>query len=316
MAASKYRASILLLAYNQEDYIRQAVECAFAQDADDIEIILSDDCSTDSTYEIMCEMAEAYNGPHTIRLNKNRKNRGVNDHINYLVKKAKSDVCVPFPADDTSVPNRVSRLLEVMDRDDALLVHSDATTVDGEGKPAPAIHRLALFYKTTDPLKAATSDSLFLGATSAYRRELWQKYGPLPSYSKAFEDLITGFRACLEGRISFIDEKLVCYRQDVGISNAQTVSRRYKMATMAEARERRQRTFGPRAHLFRQRLQDAKTFGLPDNHEIVKAIEAELSKVTMRESFYIMPLWRYLLKYGRPAIRVALSEWNYIMKRK
>ena len=316
MAAPKFRASVLLLAYNQEDYIREAVTCAFAQDADGLEIILSDDCSKDSTFEIMREMADAYDGPHTIRLNKNRKNLGVNNHINYLVETAGSDVCVPFPADDTSMPNRVSRLLEVMERDDALLVHSDASTVDGNGNPAKGWHKLALFYRTTDPLEAALSDSLFLGATSAYRRELWQKYGPLPSYSKAFEDLITGFRAALEGRISYIDEKLVCYRQDVGISNVNSSSTRYKLATMAESRERRQKLFGPRAALFNQRLKDARTFGLPENHDIIKALEKQVRKVHLRGDFYAMPWWRYFLKYGRPALRITLSELNYIVKRK
>ena len=316
MAASEYRASILLLAYNQEDFVRKAVECAFAQDAAGLEIILSDDCSKDSTFEIMCEMAEAYDGPHEIRLNKNRKNLGVNNHINYLVEIAASEVCVPFPADDTSKPNRVSRLLEVMERDNALLVHSDATTVDGNGNPARATHKTALFYKTMELDKAAISDSLFLGATSAYRRELWEKYGPLPGYSKIFEDLITGFRACLEGRISYIDEKLVCYRQDVGISNVAGPSTRYKMATMAESWERRQKIFAPRAGLFKQRLQDAQTFGLPDDHEAIKALMVEINKLDLRGSFYTMPWWRYLLKYGGRGVRTALSELNYILKRK
>lgn len=316
MSKSQYRASILLLAYNQEDYIREAVNCALSQDAEGLEIILSDDCSQDATFKIMCEMAEAYDGPHDIVLNQNRKNLGVNRHINHLVDMASAEVCVPFPADDTSMPNRVSRLLEVMERDDALLVHTDASTVDGDGNPSEAWHHHALFYHTTDVTKAALSDSLFLGATSAYRRELWRKYGPLPSYSKAFEDLITGFRAALEGRISYIDEKLVCYRQDVGISNAGGVSTRYRLDTMAESRERRKKMFVPRMTLFEQRLKDARTFGLPEDHDIIQSLEAAVEKVRLRGHFYIMPWWRYVLKYGGPAIKTTLSELNYIVKRK
>lgn len=314
MSAPNYRASILLLAYNQEDFIRDAVKCALAQDASDLEIILSDDCSKDATFEIMQEMAEAYDGPHTLRLNKNRKNLGVNSHINFLVDMASADVCVPFPADDTSVPNRVSRLLEVMERDDALLVHSDASTIDGEGNPAEGVHKLALFYRTTDVAKASMSDALFLGATSAYRKELWQKYGPLPDYSKAFEDLITGFRAALEGRVSYVDEQLVCYRQDVGISNV--TNTQYRLESMAASRKRRQQRFWARKALFEQRLKDAKTFGLTDDNPVVRRLVAEIEKVRHRGDFYAMPWLKYVWTYGRVAIKVTLSELNYIVKRK
>ena len=314
MSSPSYRASILLLAYNQENFIRDAVNCALAQDAQDLEIILSDDCSKDATFKIMQEMAEAYEGPHTIRLNRNRKNLGVNHHINHLVDIASAEVCIPFPADDTSVPHRASRLLEVMERDDALLVHSDAATVDGDGNPAKPIHKYALFYKTTDPVKAAMSDSLFLGATSAYRRELWRKYGPLPKYSKAFEDLITGFRAALEDRISYIDEPLVCYRQDVGISNV--ANSRYRLDSMAASRKRRQQRFWARMTLFSQRLKDARTFGLAEDHEIVKSLVAEVEKVQLRGDFYELPWYKYLIKYRRKGIKTMLSELNYIIKRK
>ncbi|MEO3416613.1 glycosyltransferase [Roseovarius sp. CAU 1744] len=314
MAASPFRASLLLLAYNQEDFIRDAVNCALAQDASDLEIILSDDCSTDSTFDIMQEMAAAYDGPHMLRLNRNRKNLGVNNHINFLVEMASADVCVPFPADDTSVPHRVTRLLEVIERDDALLVHSDASTIDGEGNPAKPSHKHALFYRTTDVLEAALSDALFLGATSAYRKVLWEKYGPLPNYSKAFEDLITGFRAALEGRISYIDEPLVCYRQDVGISNV--INSKYRLDSMRESRNRREQRFRARKALFDQRLKDAETFGLTEDDDVVRHISDELVRTGQRKDFYSMWWPKFVWKYGREAIRVTLSELNYIVKRK
>ncbi len=314
MTVPRYRASILLLAYNQEDFIRDAVTCALAQDASDLEIIMSDDGSKDRTFEIMQEMAAAYDGPHTVVLNKNRKNLGVNNHINFLVDMARAEICVPFPADDTSVPHRVSRLLEVLERDDALLVHSDASTIDGAGNPAKESHKHALFYRSTEAAKAALSDALFLGATSAYRKELWQKYGPLPDYSKAFEDLITGFRAALEGRISYIDEPLVCYRQDVGISNV--TNSRYRLDSMGASRERRRQRFQARKVLFEQRLKDAKTFGLTDGDEIVRSIVEEIEKVRHRGDFYSMPWPKFVWTYGWVAIKVTLSELNYIVKRK
>ena len=42
-------------AYKQEQFIREAVEAALAQTYSPLEIILSDDCSPDRTFEIMQE---------------------------------------------------------------------------------------------------------------------------------------------------------------------------------------------------------------------------------------------------------------------
>ena len=57
-----------LFAYNQEKYIREAVEGTFSQTYEPLEIILSDDCSSDRTFEIMEEMAATYDGPHATLL--------------------------------------------------------------------------------------------------------------------------------------------------------------------------------------------------------------------------------------------------------
>ena len=66
-----------LFAYNQERFIREAVEGALSQDYSPLQIILSDDCSIDRTYEIMREMAAAYEGSHEIVLNRNEENLGL-----------------------------------------------------------------------------------------------------------------------------------------------------------------------------------------------------------------------------------------------
>lgn len=52
-----------LLAYNQEDYIREAVQGTFAQAYKPLETTSPEDCSSDRTYQIMQDMAGAYRGP-------------------------------------------------------------------------------------------------------------------------------------------------------------------------------------------------------------------------------------------------------------
>lgn len=63
--------TLALFSYNQEQYIREAVEGAFSQTYEPLEIILSDYCSSGQTYEIMQEMASVYEGPHEVRAQRN-----------------------------------------------------------------------------------------------------------------------------------------------------------------------------------------------------------------------------------------------------
>lgn len=69
--------SYVLTAYNVEEFIEESVKCAFSQTYENLEIILSDDCSTDNTFNIMKKMADEYDGPHKIVLNRNEKNLGI-----------------------------------------------------------------------------------------------------------------------------------------------------------------------------------------------------------------------------------------------
>ncbi len=60
-----------VITYNQARFVREAVESALAQTYSPIEILLSDDCSTDGTFEIIQETVKGYSGPHTVILNRN-----------------------------------------------------------------------------------------------------------------------------------------------------------------------------------------------------------------------------------------------------
>src|SRR5215208_5561829 len=68
--------SFALLTYNHEKFIRDAVSAAFAQTYQPLEIIISDDCSTDQTFEIVQEMVLAYTGEHRVVLRRNPENLG------------------------------------------------------------------------------------------------------------------------------------------------------------------------------------------------------------------------------------------------
>jgi len=123
-----------LFAYNQEDYIREAIEGAFAQTYEPLEIILSDDCSSDRTFEIMQEMAAAYEGPHEVLLNRNESNLGLARHINALLEKSKGTLFSWNAGDDIALPDKMHELANPLMHDTEVTgSHSSVIEIDLKG---------------------------------------------------------------------------------------------------------------------------------------------------------------------------------------
>ncbi|MEO8808402.1 MAG: glycosyltransferase, partial [Burkholderiaceae bacterium] len=76
-------ASLLLIAYQQEKTVAQAVAGALSQTYTPLEIILSDDASNDGTFAAMQAAVAGYTGPHHILLNRNPRNLGIGAHLSH-----------------------------------------------------------------------------------------------------------------------------------------------------------------------------------------------------------------------------------------
>lgn len=213
------KVSLLVLAYDLEPYVREACTAALAQDYPNLEILFTDDNSSDGTFEVMCEIAAGYHGPHTIRLNRNPSNLGVVEHVNRAMELTSGDILIMASGDDVSLPNRVSIIASSFAAEGSapLLVHSAAEAIDAHGEPAAPWEPAPLARGGLSLAEIATSNSLYLGATGAWSRQLWHRFGPLRA-RYAYEDLCIGFRAALIGDIAYIDAPLVRYRVGVGMS--------------------------------------------------------------------------------------------------
>ena len=73
--------SVVMISYNRAAYIGKAIESVVNQKVDfKFELIITDDCSTDGTYEIACEWAERY--PGIVKVFRNSTNLGI--QANYV----------------------------------------------------------------------------------------------------------------------------------------------------------------------------------------------------------------------------------------
>lgn len=211
--------TMAVIAYNQERYVGDAIASALAQDYSRLEIILSDDCSTDATYEVMQQCAKAYSGPHKIVLNRNTKNLHIGGHVNTVNRLATGELVIAAAGDDVSAPHRVRTLVDAwMDSDrKAGVLHSACTLINEEGKAIKEIHCPCL-AELKNLEQAAKYPAFVIGATEGWHKEIFKQFGDLRP-DIVHEDHALGFRSLLAGKpIVYVDKSLVFYRQGVGIS--------------------------------------------------------------------------------------------------
>lgn len=204
--------TFVLIAFNQEKFIEEAVQGAFAQTYTPLEIILSDDLSSDRTFEIMQEMATAYEGPHSIILNRNEKTLGVGAHINRCMDLSHGELVVGAAGDDISLPERAEEIYKAwLDSDKtAFSLDSRYEMIDEAGKSInvsperclPKEHQLHHFSKTIV--------NYVSGCTHAWHRKVFDVFGPIPNIT--LEDVAIPPRSMLLGKVVLINKSLVKYR--------------------------------------------------------------------------------------------------------
>jgi glycosyltransferase involved in cell wall biosynthesis len=207
------RATVLFLAYNQAAFVEHAAHSVLEQDCEPAEIILSDDASTDGTFEILQRLADAYDGPHFVRARRNERNLGIGDHYNRLVEEAAGDLLVTAAGDDVSVPYRVARLLAAWDAHgqgpDLVASHLVDMTYEGELRGTIEVDDLG---RWPDAAAWAVKRPYIVGAGHAFTKRLWNLFGPMSS-EIVYEDQVITLRAILAGGGITVAEPLVYYRR-------------------------------------------------------------------------------------------------------
>lgn len=104
------KVSIIIISYNQEAFIGEAIEGAINQDYTNIEIIVSDDGSTDRTQNIITEYSKRY--PEKIKPILNKKNSGITSNCNIALRACKGEFIALFGGDDIMLPGKISAQID------------------------------------------------------------------------------------------------------------------------------------------------------------------------------------------------------------
>lgn len=226
--------AIAFFCYNQEKYIEESLQSCLNQDYKKLTIIISDDCSTDKTYEKIEHITNSYTGPHVVKINRNKKNLGIGKHFAYVMDNLiDAEFVVMCAGDDISKKNRVTRVVEewVSNGKPSLVAHN-LIEIDENGEKIEGLRTIQYklqdysiytnnHYSILEHLKYHQPIP-FLGAAVAYKKNTYDKFGSSKTYLD-YEDHLMYFRALLDGGIHYFNERLVKYRRHRNSYMAKTV---------------------------------------------------------------------------------------------
>jgi glycosyltransferase involved in cell wall biosynthesis len=237
--ASRPLVSMLLIAFNQAGVIADAIAGALAQTYSPLEILISDDCSSDDTWAVIEAAVSGYSGPHRIVLNRNERTAGISAHLSQLAAMSKGALLVVTAGDDVSAPARCTRLVECWNAHDRRidLIASDLEEFEAAaGQPARIEPTSLDQYKGFEDW--ARERPWLVGASHAWSRRLFERFGPMLPGAMA-EDQIMTFRAVMSGGARSLREPLVRYRRG-GLSG----KKRYRTVEQFVERVKRTTAFG------------------------------------------------------------------------
>ena len=222
--------SIVLLCYNQESIVYKSIESILNQDYENLEIIISDDCSTDNTFKIIRAAHQNYQGPHRLIINQNTHNLGVGNHCYHAVGLTAGEYIVLAAGDDISLPNRVRQAVAVVKREGELGAvigrfhpFNDEPLDIGEWQPSHAVNGHNIRAGSDDWFKFFHKGKLVGtpgAAVAMWNRKLFFMFDPIPKGVLA-EDILLVHRCLIAGLgISFTSNKILFYRQHSGNSYA------------------------------------------------------------------------------------------------
>lgn len=204
----KALVSFCLKAYNQKSFIGEALEGAFAQTYRPLEIVICDDHSTDGTWELLVEKAEAWRRANrdpdvTLVLHRNERNLGNCKNWEMCGKLAHGELLIKADGDDVSLPERTARIVEAWDKDggEAKVVSHGCEVIDVRGR--------ALGVRNDIDVRRPH------GACMAWSRECFVGW-PEVRTRFAYDDIVYSFRARLLGGETVLPDRLVCYRAGSG----------------------------------------------------------------------------------------------------
>lgn len=206
------KVSVIIPAYNAQEFLAKAIESVLSQTFQDFEMIIVDDGSTDRTKEIV----QQYIRTHGKKIRYfYQENGGVSLSKNTGIEHAQGEYIALLDADDEWLPERLAKGVKVLDKESNVgLVHANSMRISEAGEIIRINKRVQCF------LSGCVFNDLFLRKanvscpTVLFRRDCIKKVGGFDENLSRLgcEDRDLWLRIAKHYRFAYIDKVLARYR--------------------------------------------------------------------------------------------------------
>lgn len=217
--------SILVPVYNVERYLQECLESVMTQAGDGVEVIALDDVSTDGSAAVLADFEMRYGAGFKVM--KHLQNRGISVARNTLLDAARGRYVWFMDSDDLLLPNAVSELRRIVDREDPDLVLCDYRKLRSKTKLK---HRLrgefhCRAFSGLENQKVTDRSSLVCGLFAPGQMHVWSKVSKRSLWAddlrfpegKYFEDLSISPRLAIRAQSYYYAPRVwLAYRQREG----------------------------------------------------------------------------------------------------
>ncbi len=231
------RVSIIIPAYNAARYLPVAFESVINQTYTDWEMVVVDDGSTDETRSVV----QSYGSVLTNKLRYiYQTNRGLPAARNSGIRSTTSDLIALLDADDSWLPSRLARGIEILDDSDSVaLVHSRVARIDVDGRVISYPGCPPRYLSRRIAKHIYTRRAHIFCPSVIFRRACLDAVGLFDESMCATEDRDLWFRIAERFDIAYIDEVLANWRMTPGsMSSNLDRMRRGQMAFVYKHYER------------------------------------------------------------------------------
>lgn len=200
--------SIIVPVYNVENYIEETIACVEAQTYSDWELLLVEDCSTDSSAEVILRSMEKL-GDARIRLLRQSANMGAARARNLGLREAGGRYIAYLDGDDLWVPEKLERELLFLKEKNAAFVFSGYEFADEQGRGTGKVVHVP---ETLSYRQALSNTTIFTSTVMFDTEKISRDQLEMPAVKS--EDTALWFRVLRSGYTAYgLDENLVKYRR-------------------------------------------------------------------------------------------------------
>ena len=213
------RISIALCTYNGERFLKEQLDSFVQQTLPPYELVVCDDCSSDSTCEILEKFSQT--APFPVRIFRNEYTLGLIKNFSKAASLCQGEYLAFSDQDDFWLPDKLEACFRVINKAELeygknipLLVHSDLRLIDNENRviALSCMKVRHMRHVDVDPLNTLLVRNYVSGCTSLCNKILIKESLPFPDIITNHDGWVA-LNAASRGRVLFIPEAKVLYRQ-------------------------------------------------------------------------------------------------------